>query len=139
MPAPWFKDGLKFSCTMCGTCCTGAPGYIWISEDEIRALAQRLGLDHKTFRAKYTRTVKGRGVSLVEKANNDCAFFQKGQGCTVYEDRPRQCRTWPFWRPLLTDRDAWDDAARTCPGMNRGKRHPATAIAATAATDGLPG
>jgi Fe-S-cluster containining protein len=138
MPAPWYKDGLAFTCTMCGNCCTGAPGYIWVSEVEIDALADRLGMGRAAFRGKYTRTVKGRGVTLIEKANNDCAFFERGRGCTVYEDRPKQCRTWPFWRPLLADRAAWNESAKGCPGMNRGARHDAATIAATAADDGLP-
>lgn len=139
VPAPWYRDGLRFSCTRCGNCCTGAPGNIWVSEDEIAALAQRVGLDATAFRARYTRTVRGRGVSLIEKQNNDCVFWQKGKGCTVYDLRPRQCRTWPFWRPLLEERESWDAAARGCPGMNRGELHPASEIAEVAADDGLPG
>jgi uncharacterized protein len=139
MPEPWYKDGLRFTCTQCGNCCTGAPGSIWVSEAEIAALALRLGIDEAAFRKRYTRTVKGRGVSLVEKPNNDCVFWARGRGCTVYEDRPKQCRTWPFWRPLLESRADWDASAEGCPGMNRGKLHAAASIAASAADDGLPG
>jgi len=35
----WYKPGLRFKCTECGACCTGAPGYVWISEKEIKAVA----------------------------------------------------------------------------------------------------
>ncbi len=139
MTEPWYQDGLRFTCTQCGNCCTGAPGYIWISDEEISALAKRLGMEEPAFRRRYTRVVRGRGTSLLEKANNDCAFFEKGRGCTVYEHRPKQCRTWPFWRPLLASREDWDAAAAGCPGMNRGKAHNADRIAATAVDDGLPG
>ncbi len=139
MAEPWYQDGLRFTCTQCGNCCTGAPGYIWISDEEIATMARRLGMDEPGFRRRYTRVVKGRGTTLLEKANNDCAFYERGRGCTVYEERPKQCRTWPFWRPLLGSRADWDAAAVDCPGMNRGKAHPASHIAATAADDGLPG
>ena len=27
---PWYRDGLRFACTRCGACCTGAPGYVWV-------------------------------------------------------------------------------------------------------------
>jgi hypothetical protein len=56
----------------------------------------------------------------------------------VYEDRPRQCRTWPFWRINLASREDWAGAAAGCPGMDRGELHPAERIAETAADDGLP-
>ena len=73
----WYKDGLRFDCTQCGKCCGGAPGYCWVSEDEIHALAERLGMEVEAFRRRYTRVIKKRGVSLQEKANYDCIFFDK--------------------------------------------------------------
>lgn len=139
--APWYAQGLRFDCTRCGNCCTGAPGHTWVSEGEIDALARRIGVDRETFIATYCKRVWRQGrqlVSLIEKKNNDCIFWARGVGCTVYEDRPRQCRTWPFWRPLLADRASWDDAARGCPGMDRGTLHPLDEIQATATDDGLP-
>ena len=39
MPELWYKDGLQFTCSQCGDCCTGAPGFVWVNGDEIRALA----------------------------------------------------------------------------------------------------
>lgn len=141
MSGPWYADGLRFACTQCGNCCTGAPGHTWVSETEIDALSARLGVDRETFMRTYAKRVWRRGeelVSLVEKKNNDCIFWAKGIGCTVYEDRPRQCRTWPFWRPLLEDSESWEDAARGCPGMNKGPVHALDEIQATAANDGLP-
>ena len=77
-------------------------------------------------------------ATLIDKPNHDCVFFQRGVGCTVYEDRPQQCRTWPFWRSVVADKEDWDDAARTCPGMDRGRHHAADEISASAADDGLP-
>jgi hypothetical protein len=140
MTTPWFADGLRFTCTQCGNCCTGAPGFTWVSESEADTLAWRLGMDGESFRARYTRLVWRGGEqrrTLVEKRGGDCVFFVHGQGCTVYQDRPKQCRTWPFWGRIVASRADWDDAARECPGMNRGALHPAGHIAATAADDGL--
>ena len=54
----WYKDGLRFDCTQCGKCCGGAPGYCWVSEDEIHALAERLGMEVEAFRRRYTRVIK---------------------------------------------------------------------------------
>ena len=35
----WYKDGLAFTCTQCGNCCTGGPGYVWLSDAEIDRFA----------------------------------------------------------------------------------------------------
>jgi len=140
--APWFGAGLKFSCTQCGNCCTGEPGFTWLTEVEVATLATRLGLSQESFLRRYTRTVQRAGarrVSLVDKPNHECVFYKQGVGCTVYEDRPRQCRTWPFWRSNLASPESWSGAAATCPGMDHGSHHAVDAIAAIAGDDGLPG
>ena len=42
---PWYRNGLRFTCTRCGRCCGGGPGTIRASDDEIAALAAGLGMD----------------------------------------------------------------------------------------------
>jgi len=138
---PWYRDGLRFTCTRCGNCCTGAPGNVYLDEDEVGALADRLGLDEDAFRRRYTHRVRKRGrrqLSLVEKGDYDCVFFDHQRGCTVYQDRPRQCRTWPFWRSNLQNRASWDWASENCPGMDNGELHDQSEIADCLADDGLP-
>ncbi len=109
---PWFKDGLRFKCTQCGDCCTGAPGFVWVTPDEIKALALRVGLDITDFEERYVRQVGAR-KSLVEFENGDCVFFDgKTRKCTVYEARPAQCRTWPFWQSNLRNKAAWDQTVQ---------------------------
>lgn len=118
---PWYKDGLKFKCTGCGDCCTGAPGYVWVNQLEIDALAERLGMSSAAFEKKYVRQI-GVRRSLVEYKNGDCVFFDnKTRKCTVYEQRPRQCRTWPFWNSNLRSPEAWEETCESCPGSGKGK------------------
>jgi len=119
---PWYSRGLKFTCTQCGHCCTGETGYVWISDEELQALAKRLGLSEKDFKKAYTYKVWGKR-SLVEKENNDCIFWSATAGCTVYEDRPVQCRTWPFWDSNIKTPRQWEKTAKDCPGCNQGKKH----------------
>jgi hypothetical protein len=119
--APWFKDGLKFQCTQCGNCCTGAPGFVWLNGAEIQGLATRFGLEVAEFERRYVRQV-GIRKSLVEYSNGDCVFFNnQTRKCTVYEDRPRQCRTWPFWDSNIRTREAWQQTCEVCPGSGQGK------------------
>jgi Fe-S-cluster containining protein len=118
---PWYQDGLRFECTQCGNCCTGAPGYVWVNKEEIERLAALLNLERAEFEKRYVRRV-GIRKSLVEFPNGDCIFFHgESRTCQVYEARPRQCRTWPFWNSNLSSPEAWKQAEGHCPGCNRGK------------------
>ena len=120
--SPWYEDGLRFTCTQCGNCCTGAPGYVWVNQAEIEALAASVGeQDLALFEKEYVRRV-GVRKSLVELSNGDCVFFDpESRGCTVYQARPRQCRTWPFWSSNLKSEQAWRETCGVCPGSGHGK------------------
>jgi len=122
MSQPWYRDGLCFECTGCGDCCTGAPGYVWVNREERIALAAAVGLTLDEFEDRYTRSV-GKRRSLIEFDGGDCVFFDpEKRVCGVYEARPRQCRTWPFWSSNLRDPKTWRQTADACPGANRGRR-----------------
>jgi Fe-S-cluster containining protein len=118
--APWYRDGLAFSCTRCGACCTGAPGYVWVSPDEVARLAEFRGETVEQFAAKFVRRVGDR-YSLIEKPGGDCIFWDKQAGCTVYPARPVQCQTWPFWSENVETQEDWDHVRTICPGSGRGR------------------
>ena len=117
---PWYRDGLAFECTRCGACCTGAPGYVWVTPEEIASLAESRGVDLDQFSRKFVRQV-GNRFSLVEKPGGDCVFWDKSGGCTVYQARPIQCRTWPFWEENIETAEAWEGVRGHCPGSGRGR------------------
>ena len=134
---PWYADGLNFTCSQCGNCCTGGPGFVWISRQEIVRLAEFLGITPAQTVEKYCRKIDGQ-FSLNEYRNSaglyDCVFLkeqkvtvngvtQTRRGCSVYEVRPLQCRTWPFWPENLEDLEAWARASRRCHGLGTGHRH----------------
>ena len=118
---------MRFKCTLCGNCCSGPEGYVLYTGDEAEAIARRLGVSMDVFIRDYTKeTMLGR--SLKEKpspAGLDCIFLDRekipGKAvCGVYEDRPAQCRTWPFWNSIVRSARHWDAASRGCPGINTG-------------------
>ncbi len=118
---PWYKDGLRFTCTGCGDCCTGAPGYVWVNKEEIARLAAEVGIEVEAFERKYVRRI-GIRKSLVEFPNGDCVFFDnETRKCTVYASRPRQCRTWPFWKSNVRTPEAWENTCEICPGSGSGR------------------
>jgi len=121
---PWYREGLRFKCTQCGDCCTGAPGYVWVNKEEIAALAARFKLSVEDFERDYVRKV-GVRKSLIEYDNGDCVFFDpEKRRCEVYEDRPRQCRTWPFWESNLRTPETWQETCEVCPGSGKGNLVP---------------
>jgi hypothetical protein len=125
---PWFKDGLRFTCTGCGDCCTGAPGFVWVNREEISDLARKVKLSPEEFEERYVRKV-GIRKSLVEYENGDCVFFDaNSRKCAVYEARPRQCKTWPFWQSNMASEETWRDTCEACPGSGKGKLHSAEHI-----------
>lgn len=116
---------------------------MWISDAEIEALADHLGLTAKQTMEKYCRRM-GRRISLKERrnaqGNYDCIFLKelppdpalvaaggkvahRQRVCGIYQARPTQCRTWPFWPGNLASKEQWDRAAGRCPGMNRGQHY----------------
>ncbi len=119
-PSDWYGRGLRFECTRCGACCRGAPGYVFTTPAEARAIARRIGLSFEAFGARFLRRV-GTRLSLLERRNGDCVFWSEDRGCTVYEARPAQCRTYPFWPEALRDRKAWRGEASRCPGIGQGE------------------
>ena len=120
---PWYHEGLQFSCSQCGDCCTGAPGFVWLNKQEITQLAARLEMDESEFEAAFVKKV-GIRKSLDEFENGDCVLFDaEKRCCSVYEDRPRQCRTWPFWNSNLRSPETWAETCEICPGSGTGKLH----------------
>ena len=115
---PWYAEGLRFGCRRCGNCCTGPPGYVWVSPEEREDVAAFLGLSVKEFDERYCRAALGR-ISLREMPNGDCIFLEP-EGCRIYPVRPRQCRTFPFWPDNLGDAGAWEALKTGCPGVGRG-------------------
>ena len=117
--APWYASGLSFTCTGCGSCCRGE-GYVWMTPPEIEAIAKHLGITSDQFGKRYLRRV-GRSLSLTEKPNHDCIFWD--DGCTVYDVRPTQCRTFPFWPENIETPGAWEAVLHQCPGTGNGKHY----------------
>ncbi len=117
---PWYKDGLRFRCTKCGHCCTGEPGFVWVEEADLGAIAEFRGETLEEVTGLHTKKTP-RGRSLREKANGDCVFYNRQQGCTIYPVRPTQCRTWPFWESNVTTPEDWQQTCEICPGSGQGE------------------
>jgi Fe-S-cluster containining protein len=106
------------ACATCeGRCCTGESGYIFVTKAEIFKIAELLEMDVNEFGVKYLFK-KGYKYSLKEKKvgeSYECIFYDKEKnGCQIYEVRPSQCRTFPFWDYFKTH---IDELKEECPGI----------------------
>jgi Fe-S-cluster containining protein len=119
MPA-FGAQGLRFTCQQTGHCCTArhdGVGYVYLSVEDRERLAAHLGLTLEDFVARHCQVSAG-DLHLADP-QRPCGF-RDGHHCGVYEARPTQCRTWPFWPENMSEA-TWNEAARTCPGMGQGK------------------
>jgi hypothetical protein len=53
----WYAGGLRFQCTQCGDCCSGGEGYVWVNQEEIDAMAARVGMTPVAFEERYVKRV----------------------------------------------------------------------------------
>lgn len=132
----WYEpDGLRFECTLCGACCSGGEGFVLFTDEEAVNIARRLGVTVEHFRERYTHQTEA-GPSLIEVKTEhglDCVFLDRksmpGKAvCSLYEDRPTQCRTFPFWPEHIESRRAWKRLQRHCEGVDQGNFVPVSEV-----------
>ena len=117
------KEGFNFSfdplaCKECGgRCCTGESGYIWVNPLEIQKIANFLNMTQEEFKNSFLIKV-GYKYSIKEKKFEDgyaCIFFDtKNRNCSIYDVRPTQCRTFPFWEFFKNN---IKEVKKECPGI----------------------
>jgi Fe-S-cluster containining protein len=119
------EEGFDFSfdpaaCEGCvGYCCTGESGYTWVSQQEISRIADYLGREIDALVSDYlVRIGKQYYIKEVKiEGGFYCLFFdEKKRQCAIYDARPEQCRTFPFWEHF---KDKPDEAFRECPGVRK--------------------
>jgi uncharacterized protein len=113
----FFDSGIRFECRHCGTCCTGDPGIIRISLQEIEFLSNFLKLSIPDLTRIYLRPLAS-GFSIAEESDGRCRFYD--QGCRIYPARPLQCRSYPFWFSQMRSMLEWKKTLFQCPGIGNG-------------------
>ena len=122
---------LPFSCTECGKCCQ-TKGTVAMTKEEAKDAASYLNLTLSDFIELYgaskhsgedpSSESEGWVVRLKEieahsvdgeATSSACIFLDPSTNhCRIYEVRPTQCRTYPFWPSILASPQRWNDECR---------------------------
>jgi Fe-S-cluster containining protein len=118
----WWDQGIRFECQGSGKCCVshGGYGYVYMTKEDRIRMAKTLGLSTQQFTKKYCVKQEDGLYHLIDGEEGRC-FFLEDKRCGVYEGRPTQCRTWPFWPEVMNAKTWQREVAQFCPGVGQGK------------------
>ena len=106
---PLGNSSFRFAChpgVSCFTRCCRNLNLLLYPYDIIR-LKQHLAINSEDFLNRYAGVVQGSNpyfpsvvMRMAENEERTCPFLDRDKGCTVYEDRPSACRTYPLERAV---------------------------------------
>lgn len=118
----FYENGFRFQCQGSGKCCTshGEYGFVFLTLEDRQRMARELKMRTSEFTKQYCDR-KGPVWHLKEDPKNPDCMFLKNKRCSIYEGRPTQCRTWPFWPEVMNAKSWKKDVESFCPGVGQGK------------------
>jgi uncharacterized protein len=119
-PPVFWASGIRFECQGTGRCCMsrGAYGFVYLTLADRRRLARHFDMPTRAFTLAHCANTDGH--FHLKQPDRDCLFLD-GKRCLVYEARPLQCRTWPFWPDNMKAKTWNKDVAAFCPGIGKGR------------------
>lgn len=120
--ADFIKQGIRFECQGTGKCCIsrGSYGFVYMTLEDRRRMAKHLGMRTSAFTRKHCTQTDGH--FHLKEVGPECQFLE-GTQCGIYEGRPIQCRTWPFWPENMNARTWKNSIAKFCAGVGKGRIH----------------
>jgi uncharacterized protein len=118
----FIANGLRFECQGSGKCCSsrGEYGFVYLTKLDRQRMAKYLKLSTTAFTKTYCAKTNGIWHLRSDNERPDCQFLQKKQ-CGIYDARPTQCRTWPFWPEVLNAKSWSKEVTGFCAGVGKGR------------------
>ncbi len=110
------KNKIQFKCKQCGKCC--GIGFIYLKRREAAVMAAGLKMPLREFKKKYTTFFLFLGRALKWREDGFCVFMS-GNKCSIYDIRPEQCRTWPYWKRITNNNHELKRAQKYCLGIKQ--------------------
>ncbi|NQZ00320.1 MAG: YkgJ family cysteine cluster protein [Bdellovibrionales bacterium] len=126
----FFDKPFRFECQGSGKCCVsrGEYGHVYLTLQDRKDMAKAMGIPTASF--TKTHCTNDDGVyRLKDNADGpECRFLNSKKQCDVYEGRPTQCRTWPFWPENMNAKTWTKEIATFCPGVGKGRVVPKESV-----------
>jgi len=85
----------QYKCTRCGECCHW-PGYVRVTEPELDAIAEYLGIEVVALIEHFTElTGDRRSLTFIERPDGACIMLGGANTCRINQVKPDQCRDFP--------------------------------------------
>ncbi|MFP4164239.1 MAG: YkgJ family cysteine cluster protein [Chitinispirillaceae bacterium] len=98
----------EVKCSRCGTCCSEP--FVPVTHKDLKRLVSFTGkeareivrfsspseMDYDPEAGLWIRVRYGKRAMVLRKKVERCVFLSSQQSCTVYQARPRTCRTFPY-------------------------------------------
>lgn len=120
------KNLTAFSCqeSCGGKCCTGDENsFVFLTQADRKRISFFTRLNVSEFatlrsfdQTRFTNKPSRQWALTMQKGH--CQFFKNGK-CGIYEMRPTQCRTFPYW-PENMQSENWEKLKEYCPGVGKG-------------------
>eukprot|EP01047_Picozoa_sp_COSAG01_P015470 COSAG01_NODE_775_length_13698_cov_60.191632_7_plen_130_part_00 len=107
-----------FRCQQSGNCCR-CPGYVYVTPRDMAKMAAIKQQSITQFKQESVLEKNNWHLIATPDFRPKCFLDKTGKRCTVYEARPKACRTFPDW-PSIWDSDAHiKETAAMCPGFRK--------------------
>jgi Fe-S-cluster containining protein len=81
----------QIDCLKCANCCKTLE--VVVDSNDIKRLSRRLRISQLVFQQKYIGLIEN-GVKYLK--SQPCVFLGLDNRCSVYEDRPKACKDFPY-------------------------------------------
>ena len=104
-----------FQCQKCGLCCKGYGG-IFVTGQEVKTIAKFLKITQDRFLSRYCEESQRR--TMLRTGENGCCILWD-ELCTIHPVKPSLCRTWPYLKSVLVDKNNLTVIRNACPGLSK--------------------
>jgi len=113
---------VKFECQpTCVNCCQLSQGFVFLTENEAAKIAVYLNVSEDELLHYFTKVIDDK-LCLVDGEENNCVFLENLK-CNIYDVRPSQCQTYPFWPENMKSKFRWQLTSKECPGIGMGRTY----------------
>lgn len=117
-----YPEGIRFLCTRCGICCGDTDSHkrrVRVTRNEAARLSRKLSLPVGQFAAEIEVGTPF-PYEMKKRADGKCIFLE-GEECSIYDDRPIVCKSYPFsLEEIRPDLYVFEPNLEECPGIGEG-------------------